>query len=752
MKRLSVLLPLAALFVLGSCRDADNNPVAMAPAAVGAANAVFTPMPEVVLGVNSSGTSVQQGNGPFVILTPFDGESENITSFVFWNVDEANTVFGWAGESSLYYKKTGDARVVLSLPGENETRFSFGIGRTLVGGEVVLAVRVYDGTAAPASQQYKMYRYRSSSGWDLIAASTDNDSPSAYAPRPVALTADGSLVWAQPVPPFRPRFWRTDLSGTTIQYQVPAGHTDGAQYVSNGNSRETDAVRADGSLVGYSYQGGTARPVLWSPNGSVQILPNPGGFSFLAASTINGDYIAGTMSIGAQTGAVRWHWNGSSWDFNVFAGDRGNSIDQVHVNSSGLLIATWPYSSPPGFTYGSQSDAVAFRATNDVLNYTVAYPDGSNLIWTGGGYTRPTPEVSAPSAITTAVGLRMNLPLRVVHPLGGVTFPITWEVRWALGVNSQKQEGIVYGHGPISPVRHTYDEAGTYTVRTIVVDNAGDADTTTTTVTVIESNQAPTASVVPVYSVLEGEDIVLDGSASSDPNSLPLTYTWHFDGGRVVSATGNTLVKRNVPRGSYAYRLIVTNLAGLADTTGDYFIVENDRPTARFIAPLAPINEGTPFELSIKNVRDAAGDDLYIAFDCGDGIATFQFLRSRTCPSFSDQGTATVRVLLKDGNDAPTREYTQVVTARNKAPVVTITGVVDLGGGEWRLQYTATDADADLPLTITFQVNGSRQGGTQLSPPTTTGVKLRAATGDVLTVRARDKDGAFGSASYMLPF
>jgi hypothetical protein len=750
MKRLSALLPLAALFVLGSCRDADSNPVAMAPAAVGPVNSVFTPMPEVVLGVNSFGTSVQQGNGPFVILTPFDGASENITSFIFWNVDEAATVFGWAGESSLYYKKAGEARVVVSLPGANETRFSYGIGRTLGGGEVVIAVRIYDGTAEPASQQYKMYRYRSSSGWELVAASTDNDSPSAFAPRPIAVTADGSVVWARPVPPFKPRFWRTDLSSNTIQYQLPAGHTDGAQYVSNGNSRATDAVRDDGSMVGYSYQGALAHPVLWAPNGSVQVLPNPGGFNFLGASAINGDYIAGTMSIGAQTGAVRWHWNGSGWDFNVFAGDRGNSIDQVHVSPSGLLVATWPYSSPPGFTYGSQSDAVAFRATGDVLNYSMTYPDASNLVWTGGGYTRPTPELSAPSAITTAVGLRISVPLRVVHPLGGVTFPIAWEVRWALGVSAQKLEGTAYGNGPISPVRHIYDEAGVYTVRAIVVDDAGDADTTMTTVTVYGSDAKPTALVDALSSVAEGDDIVLNAAISSDPNSLPLTYTWQFDG--TGAPSGPILRRKNVPSGDHSYRLIATNVAGLADTTVGQVTVYNVAPTGRFVSPLAPIHEGTPFTLTMKGVSEGLGDITSIGFDCGLGSYTFGTSRSVECAALPDQGTYTVKAKLINQSSGDFNEYTATVTARNKAPVVNITGVLNLGGGEWRLQYNVSDASADLPLTVTFQVNGERRGGTQLSPPTTTGVKLRATAGDMLTVRARDKEGAYGSASFTIPF
>jgi len=753
MLRLRSLLPLAAVLVVGSCRDSISPPTSAT--GIGAvrgpaAASVFTPLTDVI-GVNSAGTSVRQGNGPFVIRTPFGGADENTSSSIFGNVDEAGTIFGWSSTFAVYYRKVGGEKVEVALPIAGEQRLSPWpvVGRTLDGGEVVLAAMVFQAGVEPANEGVKLYRWSSGGGWQLVGTSLSVASPAAYQPRPLGITADGAVAWARFDPNGnRQRLYRTALNGNVTFYLVPDGHTDGSQNVANNNgSPGWTALRYDGSLVGYSFGNGTKYPIIWAPDGTPAILPNPGGANY-DAHVINGSYIVGnTNSVGHET-PVRWEWNGSSWDFMMFGNDRGSSAGRVHVNSTGMIAAEWTGASPAGFTYGRVSDQVAFRAANIFFDDAFIYVDASNRFWTRDGYFSPTVELFAPTTLNAAVGVRMNLPLRALDVLS--RFPLDWEVRWQWGVNGQIQEGVTHNNGPIPLVRHIYTQPGTWTARAIVADGFGNADTTFTTVTVYGADQSPTASVTTDASVAEGTDLVFSALASTDPNSLPLTYVWRFDG--VGAYPGGMLVRQNVARGVHTYRLIATNSIGLADTTSGTVTVTNAAPTGRFVSPAAPVLEGNSFTLSAKGVTDAPGDEISVGFDCGLGSYTYGSARSIVCDGLPDQGTYTVKLKLIDQGTGDFNEYTATVTARNKAPVVTITGVLNPGVDEYRLEYSVSDVSGDLPLTVTFQVNGERRGGTQLSPPSGTSVKLKATYGDVLTVRVRDKDGTLGTASFTIPF
>ena len=80
---------------------------------------------------------------------------------------------------------------------------------------------------------------------------------------------------------------------------------------------------------------------------------------------------------------------------------------------------------------------------------------------------------------------------------------------------------------------HGYSSAGNYTVTLQVKDNGGATDTDTATVTISEAGttQAPTADAGGPYTGLTFENIVFDGSDSSDPDGTITNYTWDFGDG-----------------------------------------------------------------------------------------------------------------------------------------------------------------------------------------------------------------------------
>ena len=114
----------------------------------------------------------------------------------------------------------------------------------------------------------------------------------------------------------------------------------------------------------------------------------------------------------------------------------------------------------------------------------------------------------------------------------------TATVDW--GDGSQQEATIIQvGAQRTLNASHAYSRAGDYTVRIDVVDST---DQTATTERTIHVNSPDFGLIAgDDYSVTEGNTIQLNASASIDPNSDLLTYTWDLDGdGEFDDATGAT--------------------------------------------------------------------------------------------------------------------------------------------------------------------------------------------------------------------
>ncbi len=116
----------------------------------------------------------------------------------------------------------------------------------------------------------------------------------------------------------------------------------------------------------------------------------------------------------------------------------------------------------------------------------------------------------------------------------------THTIEWDFGDGSPPESGN------LTPA-HNYSEDGVYTVTLTVTDNDGSSGIATLTIEVLNSNLPPTANSGGPYSAISGEDIILDGSNSSDANEAggsnpvvnPATssgydeiirYQWDLDG------------------------------------------------------------------------------------------------------------------------------------------------------------------------------------------------------------------------------
>ena len=112
----------------------------------------------------------------------------------------------------------------------------------------------------------------------------------------------------------------------------------------------------------------------------------------------------------------------------------------------------------------------------------------------------------------------------------------------------------------------TFLSAGTYEARLTVTDSMGLTSTATQTITVTEPpNQAPVASFsIDPSTVTAGQNVSVDGSASSDDIGIS-TYRWDFgDGGRPYETIGHRLDHRFARPGTYQVSLTVIDNKGLA--------------------------------------------------------------------------------------------------------------------------------------------------------------------------------------------
>lgn len=189
----------------------------------------------------------------------------------------------------------------------------------------------------------------------------------------------------------------------------------------------------------------------------------------------------------------------------------------------------------------------------------------------GGGGTSPLPSNEAPVARvgpdqSVVTGTTVTLDGTASSDADGDSLTFSWAFS-SIPVGSA---ATLSGANTSTPT-FTPDVAGVYVVRLVVNDGTVDSAPALVTVTVsstdggVPGNAVPVADAGPAQSVFVGALVTLDGSASSDADGDPLTYSWAFTSKPVGSAatlSGSATVAPSFTPdlpGAYVVRLIVSD-------------------------------------------------------------------------------------------------------------------------------------------------------------------------------------------------
>jgi fibro-slime domain-containing protein len=230
-------------------------------------------------------------------------------------------------------------------------------------------------------------------------------------------------------------------------------------------------------------------------------------------------------------------------------------------------------------------------------------PDQVSITFTDLANTAPTADAGDDQVIT--MGGTVTLDGSGSTDVDGDPLTYHWTVESPSGVSLSDA----------SLVRPTIDisQFGTYTIELVV--NDGRVDSAPDTVVLSFDNVKPVANAGPDQSVSVGDNIILDGSASTDVNGDRLTYQWQLvsqpESSNASLSNANTVSPSLVTDqlGSYEIQLVVND--GSLDSDPDTVIITSPNTTPVADAgDNAVLTLGNPINLDGSGSYDADGDPL----------------------------------------------------------------------------------------------------------------------------------------------
>src|SRR5882672_1510359 len=381
------------------------------------------------------------------------------------------------------------------------------------------------------------------------------------------------------------------------------------------------------------------------------------------------------------------------------------------------------------------------------------------------GVTNTPPTITAnPTSATAAEGTAMTPISATANDLDAAnTLTIT---------QSGMPASLTFTHTPgPSPRTATisgtpgFNDAGTYPIVWTVNDGAGGTASATTTLTITNTNRAPTLTQPANMTVNEGATAnqVLSGT---DPDADALTFS-KVSGPTYLTVTTTNATTGNISlapgfsdAGTATATVRATDTGGLFNEKSLTVTVINVNQNPVLAQPAnMTVNEGATANQALS-ATDADGQALTHTKAAGPTYATVTTTSPGTgtaagnlalAPGFSDSGTATISISVSDGaGGTDAKSLTATVINVNRAPVLAQPANMTVNEGQTANQaLSATDADGQA-LSFTKTAGPAYATVTTTSPGTGTAAgNLALAPGfsdsGTATISISVSDGAGGT-------
>lgn len=495
------------------------------------------------------------------------------------DINDAGTVVGTLrqqGISRLMLWSEAGGMVVVPLPE----------GWTGAQGYAINEAGVVAGSAFLADSSRRTFRWSAATGMQLLPrAYSGSDIPaSSYYEGTYDINEAGDIlgnfghrcVPGWPVPCFR-GYWQGAVVWTAAGgLRSLPGRRDLAVYAWD--------LSEGGVAVGCD----NGEPMLWTATGARQALGAPGQPGCAAAINEAGVVVGQLNDL-----AFRWSAAEGMQTLGTLGGSfsRAHDINEAGDITGGATLSTPGYYRPflwtpegrmqmlpplPGAT--EPSEGLLINEAREVAGQHWLW----GMFWSNIVVNRA-PVAHAGGPYTGRISGR-----RYVYDASGTVDVDGTRLRYSWDMNGDDVFDAVT-NAPL--LGYTYPAGGSYTVRLVVLDDGGTADTTFTTARVAQ-NVAPIA-VVTGMPTSRGEGLpitltpsVRDANQAVDGTELSLLrYRWDWGDGYISTARISSHAYAD--RGTYPVRLIVTDAGGLADTVDRTAVIGNlpPRVTASATSP-----------------------------------------------------------------------------------------------------------------------------------------------------------------------
>ena len=356
----------------------------------------------------------------------------------------------------------------------------------------------------------------------------------------------------------------------------------------------------------------------------------------------------------------------------------------------------------PSGTAGTVTVSSTTAATAQIAIDTSATPGARDVVVTTGSETtvlangfsvQDVPTANAGTPQTVNAGATVQLDGSASSDPGGLTLTYAWTLL-------STPTGSTAALSIASTAKPTFiaDKAGSYKAQLIVSNGSQSSAAATVTIT---SQDVPTANAGTPQTVNAGATVQLDGSASSDPGGLTLTYAWTLLSTPTGSTAALSIASTAKPTfiadkaGSYKAQLIVSNGSQSSAAATVTITCQNAVPLANAGADQ---NLTLPYGQTVVSVTlDGSASSLpngSIAAYTWTGTPTPSATAKPTISLSSGSYTFTLIVTGSNGlTSAPVSVHVTVVKEAVHPPLISFTTAAP---------YTAT-AGSGAPLNIALK-------------------------------------------------